>query len=233
MPGTRASNTTVKSIVMDKEQQRLIAVLRQFTVCQLTDGLGSLCPVETTIRPIDRHFRICGPALTVESAPGDNLTVHHALHLAQPGDVLVVGASHCNGALWGELMTISAQSRGLGGTIVDGPVRDPLEIRTLGYPVFCRDINPCRATKETYGRINVPVQIGRISINPGDLMLADTNGILSIPCARVQEAVQLASEVVRKENNIKDQILSGRTLFDIFELDPYVTTGQQQAAKTK
>ena len=219
---------------MDEEQRRLIAELRQFTVCQLTDALGLSCSVETAIRPIDPHFRICGPALTVECAPGDNLTVHHALHLAQPGDVLIVGGSpNCGVALWGELMSISAQAKGLAGTIIDGPVRDPLEIRTLGYPVFCRDINLCRSAKEIYGHINVSVHIGMVSISPQDLVLADANGIVSIPGARVQEAVQLASDVVRKENKVKDQIRSGRSIFDIFGLEQYLKTGQQQAAKTK
>jgi 4-hydroxy-4-methyl-2-oxoglutarate aldolase len=219
---------------MDEEQRRSTAELRRFTVCQLMDGLGCSCPVETAIRPIDPHFRICGPALTVECAPGDNLTVHYALHLAQPGDVLVVGGSpNCDVALWGELMSISAQSKGLAGTIIDGPVRDPLEIRTVGYPVFCRDINPCRAAKEAYGHINVSVRIGTISISPKDFVLADANGIVSIPSARALEAAQVASEVVRKENEVKDQILSGRTIFDIFNLEKYVTTSQQQAAKTK
>jgi 4-hydroxy-4-methyl-2-oxoglutarate aldolase len=171
--------------------------------------------------------------LTVECAPGDNLTVHHALHLAQPGDVLIVGSSpNCEVALWGELMSISAQSKRLAGTIIDGPVRDPLEIRALGYPVFCRDINPRRAAKETYGRINIPIRIGPISISPQDFVLADANGIVSIPRARIGEAVQLASEVAHKENEIKDQILSGRTIFEIFNLEQYVVTGPQQAAKT-
>ena len=223
----RARPIEVKTIVMDEEQRRLVAALRQFTVCQLIDGFGSSCPVETAIRPIDQQFRICGPAFTVECAPGDNLTVHHALHLAQAGDVLIVGGSpNCEVALWGELMSISAQSKSLGGAIIDGPVRDPLEIRTLGYPVFCRDINPCRAPKETYGRINVSVRIGSISIGPQDLVLADANGIAAIPVARLREAVDLASEVVRKENKVKDQILSGRTIFEIFNLEPYVI-GQQ------
>jgi 4-hydroxy-4-methyl-2-oxoglutarate aldolase len=212
---------------MDEQQLSSIAELREFTVCQLMDGLGRSYPVETTIRPVDRQFRICGSALTVECARGDNLTIHHALHIAQPGDVLIVGGSpDCGAALWGELMSISAQSKGLGGTIIDGPIRDPLEIRSLGYPVFCRDINPSRATKQTYGRINVPVRIGAISISPKDVVLADANGIISIARARAPEAVQLASEVVKKEKTIKVQILSGRTLFDIFNLGGYVV--QQQ-----
>jgi regulator of RNase E activity RraA len=86
---------------------------------------------------------------------------------------------------------------------------------------------------ETHGHINVSVRIGTISISPKDLVLADANGIVSIPGARVQEAVQLASDVVRKETKVKDQILSGRSILDIFGLEQYVKTGQQQAAKTK
>lgn len=219
---------------MDREQRDLIAELRQFTVCQLSDALGAWCPVETSILPVDPQFRICGPALTVECAPGDNLTLHHALHLAQPGDVLIVGGSpNCNGGLWGELMSISAQSKGVGGTIIDGPARDPLEIRTLGYPVFCRYFNPRRATKEAYGHINRPVRIGTLSISPRDIVLADANGIVSIPRAYVQEAIESASEVVRKENKVKGEILLGRTIFDVFNLEQYVTSGQQQSTKTK
>lgn len=224
----------VEIVPMDEEQRSLIAELRQFSVCQLMDGLDQSCPVETAIAPIDPQFRICGPAFTIECSPGDNLTIHHALHLAQPGDVLIVsGSSNCEAALWGELMSISAQAKGLAGTIIDGPVRDPLEIRALGYPVFSRNFSPCRAKKINYGRINIPIRIGAIWIRPKDLVLADTNGIVSIPRAQADQAVRLASEVVRKENNIKDQILSGRSLFDIFNLEQYVTTSSQQAAKTK
>ncbi|HZC25365.1 MAG TPA: RraA family protein [Candidatus Binatia bacterium] len=217
---------------MDKERQRSIAELRRFTVCQLADALGASYSVETSILPIDSRFRICGPALTVECASGDNLTVHHALHLAQRGDVLIVGGSpDSDGALWGELMSISAQAKCLAGTIIDGPVRDPVEIRELGYPVFCRHFNPRRAAKETYGSINVAIRIGTLSISPGDLVLADANGIASIPSDRLHEAVALASEIARKENQVKDEIRSGRTIFDIFNLGQYVTTSP--AAKVK
>lgn len=216
---------------MDNEQRLSIAELRKFSVCQLTDGLEGSCPVETAIRPIASTFRICGPAFTVECAPGDNLTVHHALHLAEPGDVLIVSGSNCDVALWGELMSLSAQSKGLAGTIIDGAVRDPLEIRTLGYPVFSRNITPSRAAKKSYGRINIPVRLGGLLIGPRDFVLADANGIVCIPRARAQEAIRLASEVLVKENRIKDEILSGRTMFKIFNLEQYVIGCEQPAAK--
>jgi 4-hydroxy-4-methyl-2-oxoglutarate aldolase len=211
-----------------------ITELRRFTVCNLADALGASCPIETSIFPIDPHLRICGRAFTVECAPGDNLTVHHALHLAQPGDVLIVSSSsNCDGALWGELMSVSAKSKGLAGTIVDGPVRDPLEIKMLGYPVFCRKYNPRRATKETYGRINVPVRIGALSISSTDIVLADCNGVAAIPQASLNQAIDLASQVVIKEDEIKHEILSGRTLFEIFNLERYVGVTQSSPVKTK
>lgn len=215
---------------MDKPQHRAIAELRKFSICQLADALGPACSVETGIRPIDPRFRLCGIAFTVECPAGDNLTVHHALHVAQPDDVLVVASSpDCDGALWGELMSISAQSRRLAGTIIDGPVRDPVEIQDLGFPVFCREFNPRRATKETYGRINVPLSIGKLSVRSGDLVLADVNGIICIPRARWSEVLRLAFEVVQKETNIKDQIRLGRTIFEILGLDQCMEMSLQQA----
>ena len=193
--------------------------LQMFTVCQLADALGPTCPIETDLHPIDPESRICGSAVTVECSPGDNLSVHQALHLAKPGDVLIVSnPQNDEPALWGELMTISAQSKGLTGTIIDGSVRDPLEIRKLGYPVFCRKFNPRRAAKEKYGRINVPVHLGMLSANPGDILVADVNGIISIPLHIVQHTISLVSEVARKEKQIKEQILSGRSIFEILEL---------------
>ena len=205
---------------MEEAQQVSILELQKFTVCQLSDALGPSCPIETALRPIDPESHICGSALTVECSPGDNLSVHQALHLANRGDVLVVSnPKNGEAALWGELMTISAQSKGLAGTIIDGPVRDPLEIRRLGYAVFCREFNPRRAAKEKCGRINVPVRIGMLSVKPGDILVADVNGVISVAGPMVQHTISLVSEVAGKERQIKEQILSGRSIFEILELE--------------
>ncbi len=206
-----------------QDTQQLIAELREYSICQLADALGTACPIETGLRPIDPQSRICGTAFTVECSPGDNLTVHQAIYLARPGDVLIVtNSENAEPALWGELMTMSAQSKGLAGTIVEGPVRDSLEIRKLQYPVFCREFNPRRAAKEKYGRVNVPVRLGAVVVNPGDVVLADVNGMTAIPAASVDRVVPLTAEVARKETAIKDQILSGRTIFEILELGRYL-----------
>ncbi len=213
---------------MDEYNGGLIADLRRLSVCNLADALGPSCLIETGIHPLDPRFRICGIAFTVECVPGDNLTLHHALHASQADDVLVVGGSmNSNVALWGELMSMSAQSKGLGGTIVDGPVRDPLEIGALGYPVFSRAIEPRRAAKETYGRLNVPIRLGNISVSPQDVILADANGIICISRARMEEVAQLASDVVKKESIVKEQIHSGRTIFEIFNMQECVSRHRQ------
>ncbi len=213
---------------MDEENRRLIPELQRFSVCNVADALGPSCPIETSIRPLDPRFRICGFAFTVECVPGDNLTLHHALHISRAGDVLVVGGSvNCDVALWGELMSTSAQSRGLMGTIVDGPVRDPLEISALGYPVFSRAVQPRRAAKENYGRINIPVRLGNVLVNPQDVILADANGIICLSRTRLQEVVQLASDVVKKESIVKSEIRSGRTIFEIFNMQDYIARSPQ------
>jgi 4-hydroxy-4-methyl-2-oxoglutarate aldolase len=195
----------------------LLAKLETVSLCQLSDCLGASCAVETGIRPLDPQFRICGPAKTALCQPGENLTIHQAMHLAQRGDVLVVSGSNDCG-LWGELMSISAKSRGLKGTIIDGAARDPQEIKALGYPVFSRCINPRKSLKDKHGEVNIPIHCGSLLVNPGDIIFADANGILSFPASRLSEVLRMALEVVHKEEEIKGQIHLGRTTLEILGL---------------
>jgi len=128
--------------------------------CQIADALGVSCAVETAIFPIDPYFRICGPAfygrMRVRRQP-DGPPCIAPCSTWRRSDC---GRSHnCDGALWGELMSISAQSRGVVGTIIDGPVRDPLEIRTLGYPVFCRHSTPAARQKKYTGTPTFPLEL--------------------------------------------------------------------------
>jgi len=216
---------------MDKTLQRTVAKLKHLSVCNVLDAMGPSWPVESVVHPVDPSFRVCGPAFTVECVPGDNLTLHHALYLAEPGDVLVVGGSpECSAGLWGELMSTSARAKGLAGTIIDGPVRDPEEIRALAYPVFCRQFHPRRAAKERYGRINISIDIGAISVQPNYIVLGDANGIVCIPADRLSEVLQFTLDVASKEADIKRQIRSGHTLFEILNLQRFVTARDNQPA---
>jgi 4-hydroxy-4-methyl-2-oxoglutarate aldolase len=197
-------------------------VLKSFdsiSVCQLAEALGASCSVETQLKPIHGHFRIRGPAMTVSCPPNDNLTLHHALHLAGPGDVLVVaGGGGYEAALWGELMSLCAKKKRLEGTIVDGAVRDVVEIEGIGYPVFSRAISPCKAAKQRYGGINIGIHCGSLRVNPGDIIFADGNGIIAVPQMELEEVLSLGLEVFQREAELRKQIECGRTPFEILNL---------------
>ena len=199
---------------------RLLREFNRLSICQLADGLGPACVIETELKPLHPEFRICGPAMTVLCSGGDNLTLHHALHLAKAGLVLVVSdGGNCNAALWGGLMSLSAKRKGLEGTIVDGAARDLVEIRRIGYPVFSRAINPFNAAKEDYGSLNTPIRCGSLRVNPGDIMIADANGIIAVPRAQVKLALAMGLKVLRKETGPKRRIKQGLTLFESLELE--------------
>jgi len=193
--------------------------LKQFPICQVSDALGPTCLVETALNLLDSKFHICGRAFTVKCAPNDNLTLHHALHLAEPRDVLVVESGiGCSSALWGELMSISATTRRLAGTVIDGAARDRVKIQQFGYPVFARRFAVRKTRKEQYGAIQCSVRCGQLTVNPGDILLGDADGILAISPEKLQDTLALTIELARKEDKIEIQIESGKSIFEILGL---------------
>jgi 4-hydroxy-4-methyl-2-oxoglutarate aldolase len=195
---------------MKSNESELLERLRGFSVPQISDALGPSHPVESRIRPVDPMFRICGSARTALCEPDDNLAVLHALAEAQKGEVLVISCSpHDNSAVWGELLSLEALSKGLAGTIVDGAVRDVSEFAALGYPVFSRCNHARRARKDRRGEQNVPVRCGSIVIRPGDVVVADVDGILAISASEVEGVLRKVTEVSSKESDIKEQISRG------------------------
>jgi 4-hydroxy-4-methyl-2-oxoglutarate aldolase len=209
----------------------LIATLSKISLCQIADACGNSLPLESNIRPFAMSFRICAPALTVLCAPNDNLTLHHALHLAERGQMLAVSTSGPSGcALWGELMSISAVSKGLSGTIIDADARDPVEITALDYPVFARSISPRRAVKETYGEIGQPIRCGSLVIRTGDIVVADCHGIIAIPESQLANVVRDALAVLEKEEAIKAKLRSGLSIFEIGEMSSLVGISRNRGA---
>ncbi len=213
------------------ETMELVETLSKITLCQIADSCERPLPLETNIRPFAQEFRICGPALTVLCAPDDNLTVHHALHIAERGQVLAVATSAPGGsALWGELMSISALAKGLLGTIVDGHARDPVEISALGYPVFARSISPRRAAKQNYGSIGQPVQLGSLSVRTGDIVVADCHGIVVFPPKQLAKVVKDALAVVDKENALKPKLRNGVSIFELGGLSSLIPPAMNRGA---
>lgn len=170
--------------------------------------------VDSAVNHIAGDPTLLGTAVTVRSPPGDNLMVHRALQLATAGDVLVVDAGgHTDSAVWGELMSTSAQAHGLGGTVVDGAVRDLRDIDELGYPVYARAVTPSGSRKAVPGSVNVPVVCGGVTVSPGDVIVGDAAGIAVVPRADIETVAEAAAAKLETEAELRERVADGEYLF--------------------
>ena len=166
----------------------------------LADVYGRRSTLSGRIAALSPAMKVAGPALTVEVRPGDNLMIHAALAIARPGDVIIVdGKADQTCALIGEIMVSQAMAIGVAGMVLDAAVRDVEALRTKGFPVFSFGFNPCGPTKRVSGRVNYPISVGGITVNPGDLVLGDADGIVVIERERVAETIELGRKKVADE----------------------------------
>jgi RraA family protein len=179
----------------------------------LADVAGRRGALSGRITPLAPTMRFAGPAVTVEVRPGDNLMIHAALALAKPGDVLVVdGKGDVSSALMGEIMCQQAVALGVAAVVIDGAVRDSEAIRELGFPMYAAGLNPNGPTKSVAGRLNHPISIGGVSVNPGDLVVGDADGVTVIERAKAMDLLPLAAEKVAAETKRIADIRSRRAL---------------------
>lgn len=184
----------------------------RFQSAILADVSGRRGASNGRIQPLKPNMKLAGPALTVEVRPGDNLMIHAAIQLAQPGDVLVVdGKGDLNSALMGTLMFSACKQRGLAGVVIDGAARDSAEIEGLGFPVFCVGTCPNGPTKNVAGRIGHRVSIGGVGVHAGDLVLADEDGVVFVEREELAAVIPLARAKVADEAKRLESIRSGST----------------------
>jgi regulator of RNase E activity RraA len=159
----------------------------------------------------DPDLRLVGPACTVKCYPGDNLMVHKALDVAQPGDVVVVDTSSTSlTAVLGDLVCTKARHRGIAGFIVDGLIRDLPAIRRLGdFPVFARDVTPKGPLHRGPGEIGYPISCGGIVVNPGDVIVADLNGVVVVPRDISDELLMRLDAKAAKESDYVSAVARG------------------------
>lgn len=181
-------------------------------VANVSDCMSRIAAGGAALRPMHKSGVLAGPAFTVKTRPGDNLMVHKALAMAQPGDVIVVDAGgDLTNAIIGEIMTATAQRKGLAGIIINGAIRDSGVISQANFPVYAAGITHRGPYKDGPGEINVSVSLGGMVIEPGDLILGDEDGCLCIPKADVEaiyHATQAknAAEVVMMEDIANDRL---------------------------
>ncbi len=166
-------------------------------VANVSDCMARMSGGGARLRPMHGDAPMAGPALTVKTRPGDNLMIHKALQMAVAGDVIVVDAGgDLTNSLIGEIMVGRALQRGVAGFVIDGAIRDAVEIRSAGLPVFAAGVTHRGPYKDGPGEINVPIAIDGMVIEPGDLVIGDGDGVLCVP---IGEAEQLLAAAQRKQ----------------------------------
>ena len=178
----------------------------------LADVAGRRGTMHGRVAPVHHGMTVAGPAFTVEVRPGDNLMIHAAIALARPGDVIVVdGKGDLTAALMGTLMLSACKKLGIAGVIIDGAIRDRVELLDLGFPVFSAGFNPAGPTKYVPGRINHPISAGGATVNAGDLVVGDADGVVVIERLKAPAMLALADKKVADEAARLDAIARGDT----------------------
>ncbi len=190
----------------------LVRQASEFQAAILADVNGRRGALHGRIAALRPRMKLAGPALTVDVRPGDNLMIHAAISLARPGDVLVIdGKGDLTSALMGTIMMTACKQLGLAGVVIDGAVRDTLEIDEMDYPVFAAGMNPNGPTKNVAGRIGHPVSCGGVTVHPGDLVVADADGVMVVERDRVAALLPLARKKVDDESARIAEIKKGNT----------------------
>ena len=197
-----------------------VASARDVTVADIHESMGvrgRAALLGPRMRPIrEAQPKIAGPAVTAFCWPGDNLMMHRALYLAQPGDVLVVVCqAELSGAQWGDLATLYALSKGLAGVVVQGCVRDVDQVRSLGLPVWSTHIWPIHPDKGGHGFVNAPIVCEGVEIRPGDLIVADGDAVICIPRDDAQRVVKAAQAKMKKEEEAAEKVRAGASVWEL------------------
>jgi 4-hydroxy-4-methyl-2-oxoglutarate aldolase len=180
------------------------------------EAAGRIGAMSGAIRPIGNGMRICGPALPVRCQPADNLTLHAAVALAEPGEVIVadVGA-FTEAGHWGEVLTVAAQSRGVAGLVIDGGVRDVEAAQRRAFPVFAGGISMKATVKEALGTIGQPIFCGGVVVRLGDIVIADDDGVLVLPRELAAEALRASIARETAEMEVMRRLEAGELTLDI------------------
>lgn len=193
-----------------------------FDPATLYEAAGRRGMVDPAIRPAWHGAKVCGPALTVACPSCDNLMLHVAVAHAEPGVVIVatVGGYLMAGA-WGEILTEAARARGISGLVIDGAVRDVDAIEALRFPVFSRGVAIGSCTKEKAGMLHAPVELGGVTVRPGDLVVGNADGVVIVEQDRIDEVYKAAMSRRTKESEIIRMLREGRTTMELLGLsDP-------------
>jgi 4-hydroxy-4-methyl-2-oxoglutarate aldolase len=204
---------------IERAEAEAIGTLGELGVATVHEAQGRTGLMRPYLRPIYPTARAAGSAVTILSQPGDNLMIHAAMELCQPGDVLVVTTtSESTDGMFGELLAVSARAHGVVGLVIDAGVRDVADLTSMEFPVWARAISAQGTVKSTAGSVNVPIVCGGASVRPGDVIVADLDGVAVVSRTAAADIARLGTERVAKEQTTRERLRKGELGLDFYGL---------------